>query len=144
MSKKVFVGGLPWAADDSDLEAALSHFGEVEVAKVVLDKETGKSRGFGFVTFVNEDDARGACDTGVIDIEVAGRRRTCKIDMANERPRPQRQERRSYDNKPSRGRRDNQRKRGKWDESDRGRRHKVYDDEFNGGGYNGGGGWSSY
>jgi RNA recognition motif-containing protein len=143
MSKKVFVGGLPWAADDSDLEAALSQFGEVEVAKVVLDKETEKSRGFGFVTFVNEDDARGACDTGVIDIEVAGRRRTCKIDMANERPRPQRQERRN-DNKPSRGRRDNQRKRGKWDESDRGRRHKVYDDEFNGGGYNDGGGWSSH
>lgn len=86
MSKKVFCGGLPWAADDSDLEAALSHFGNIQEAKVVLDRETGKSRGFGFVTFELEEDAASAVRVGEVEMDIDGRRRTVRIDAANERP----------------------------------------------------------
>ena len=57
MSKKLFVGGLPWATTDAGLEEAFARFGEIVQAKVVLDRETGRSRGFGFVTFESEADA---------------------------------------------------------------------------------------
>jgi RNA recognition motif-containing protein len=55
MSKKLFVGGLAWATDDNGLKTAFEEFGTVSDAKVILDRDTGRSRGFGFVTF--EDDA---------------------------------------------------------------------------------------
>ncbi|HEY8379548.1 MAG TPA: hypothetical protein VIK91_23810, partial [Nannocystis sp.] len=54
---KIFVGGLAWATDDESLRAAFEPFGKVSEAIVVKDKETMRSRGFGFVTF--EDDACG-------------------------------------------------------------------------------------
>ncbi|MCA9544251.1 MAG: RNA-binding protein, partial [Myxococcales bacterium] len=49
MSNKLFVGGLAWATDDNSLRNAFESFGEVTEAKVILDRETGRSRGFGFV-----------------------------------------------------------------------------------------------
>ena len=57
MSKKLFVGGLAWATDDSGLRAAFEQYGEVTDAKVITDRETGRSRGFGFVTFEQGADA---------------------------------------------------------------------------------------
>jgi RNA recognition motif-containing protein len=54
MGKKLFVGSLAWATDSSGLQAAFSRFGEIEEAIVISDRETGRSRGFGFVTFVDE------------------------------------------------------------------------------------------
>ena len=54
MSKKLFVGGLSWDTDDSSLRAAFETFGAVTEAKVITDRETGRSRGFGFVTFSDE------------------------------------------------------------------------------------------
>ena len=48
---KMFVGGIPWAASDQDLVACFSPFGELVSASIVKDKMTGRSRGFGFVTF---------------------------------------------------------------------------------------------
>lgn len=51
MSKKLFVGGLSWDTTDSSLQAAFANFGEIVDAKVITDRETGRSRGFGFVTF---------------------------------------------------------------------------------------------
>ncbi len=51
MSKKLFVGGLAWATDDEGLRRAFEQFGEVTDAKVISDRDTGRSRGFGFVTF---------------------------------------------------------------------------------------------
>lgn len=51
---RCFVGGLAWATDDSRLESAFSSFGEVTQSKVISDRETGRSRGFGFVTFADE------------------------------------------------------------------------------------------
>ena len=53
MSKKLFVGGLAWATKDDSLFAAFSQFGEVTEAKVILERDTGRSRGFGFVTFAD-------------------------------------------------------------------------------------------
>ncbi|MFK7926797.1 MAG: RNA recognition motif domain-containing protein, partial [Myxococcota bacterium] len=60
MGNKLFVGGLAWATDDSGLHDAFSRFGEVSEAKVILDRETGRSRGFGFVTYNQEADAQSA------------------------------------------------------------------------------------
>lgn len=62
MSNKLFVGGLAWATDDKGLRDAFAAFGEVTDAKVITDRETGRSRGFGFVTFENANDARTAMD----------------------------------------------------------------------------------
>ncbi|MCB9785241.1 MAG: RNA-binding protein [Deltaproteobacteria bacterium] len=51
--KKLFCGGLSWNTTDDSLREAFEAFGEVTEAKVVLDRETGRSRGFGFVTFTD-------------------------------------------------------------------------------------------
>ena len=82
MSKKLFVGGLSWGTDDEGLHSAFSQFGEVSDAKVILDRETGRSRGFGFVTFENDDDADKAMD-GMNGNELDGR--TVNVNEARER-----------------------------------------------------------
>ncbi|MGW8257135.1 MAG: RNA-binding protein [Thermoguttaceae bacterium] len=55
MGKKLFVGGLSWGTTDEGLHQAFEKFGEIVEAKVITDRETGRSRGFGFVTFANEE-----------------------------------------------------------------------------------------
>jgi RNA recognition motif-containing protein len=60
MGKKLFVGGLSWGTTDDGLHQAFERFGEIVEAKVITDRETGRSRGFGFVTFANDDGAQGA------------------------------------------------------------------------------------
>ena len=60
MAKKLFVGGLSWETTDSDLKKAFSAFGEITEAKVITDRDTGRSRGFGFVTFIRDEDAKTA------------------------------------------------------------------------------------
>ena len=62
MSKKLFVGGLSWGTDDDGLRTAFEKFGEVIEAKVITDRDTGRSRGFGFVTFEEVADADAAID----------------------------------------------------------------------------------
>ncbi len=57
MPNKLYVGNLPWSTDSEALRVAFEAFGEIEEAKVITDRETGRSRGFGFVTYVNDDDA---------------------------------------------------------------------------------------
>lgn len=57
MSKKLFVGGLSWDTNDSSLTTAFERFGRVTEAKVITDRDTGRSRGFGFVTFEAPADA---------------------------------------------------------------------------------------
>lgn len=49
MAKKLYVGNLPWSFTSADLEALFTPFGTVQSAEVVSDRETGRSRGFGFV-----------------------------------------------------------------------------------------------
>ncbi len=60
MSKKLFVGGLSWNTTDDTLRTAFEKFGPVTEAKVINDRETGRSRGFGFVTFESADAAQQA------------------------------------------------------------------------------------
>lgn len=70
MSKKLFVGGLSWDTSDESLRAAFEQFGPVIEAKVILDRDTGRSRGFGFVTMeapADADNAMGALDGAEID-----------------------------------------------------------------------------
>ncbi|KAI3969856.1 hypothetical protein MKX01_038324 [Papaver californicum] len=59
---RCFVGGLAWATDDQALEKAFSTFGEIVESKIINDRETGRSRGFGFVTFANEQAMREAIE----------------------------------------------------------------------------------
>lgn len=61
-SQNLFVGSLAYATTDDSLKAFFEQIGEVERAKVATDRETNRSRGFGFVTFVNEDDNQKAVD----------------------------------------------------------------------------------
>lgn len=60
MSTKLFVGSLPWSINDEALKTAFEPHGKVLSAKVIMNKETGKSRGFGFVEFENESEAQNA------------------------------------------------------------------------------------
>ena len=60
--QNLFVGSLAYATTDDGLKEFFEQIGEVERAKVATDRETGRSRGFGFVTFVNEDDNQKAVD----------------------------------------------------------------------------------
>jgi len=60
MSKKIFVGNLPFKYRGKELRELFSRFGEIEDSTVILDKFTKRSKGFGFVTFVNDADADSA------------------------------------------------------------------------------------
>ena len=83
MPKKLFVGNLSWNTQDEGLYEAFAQFGEVTDAKVIADRTTGRSRGFGFVTFATEeagDDAISAMDGQDLD------GRTIRVNEANERP----------------------------------------------------------
>lgn len=60
MAGKVFVGNLPFSVRNNELREEFSKFGDVEDAVVITDRQTRRSKGFGFVTFVNEEDAKKA------------------------------------------------------------------------------------
>jgi RNA recognition motif-containing protein len=60
MSKKIFVGGLSWNTDNASLRDAFAKFGEIVEATVVMDRETHRSRGFGFVTYNDATAAQNA------------------------------------------------------------------------------------
>jgi cold-inducible RNA-binding protein len=81
-SKKLFVGGLAWATTDEGLRDAFSQFGEVTDAKVVMDRDTGRSRGFGFVTFDDAEAAQAAI-TGMDGQDLDGR--TIRVNEAEDR-----------------------------------------------------------
>ena len=84
MSKKLFVGGLSWDTGDDALLQAFEQFGDVEEAKVINDRETGRSRGFGFVT-ISDDDAGTKAMEAMNGAELDGR--TITVNEAVERPR---------------------------------------------------------
>lgn len=82
MGAKLFVGGLAWATDDQGLADAFSKFGAVREAVVIKDRDTGRSRGFGFVTFEEESAAKEA-EQAMDGQEVDGRR--IRVREAEER-----------------------------------------------------------
>ena len=82
MGNKLFVGGLSWGTDDHGLRAAFEVHGEVSDAKVIQDRDSGRSRGFGFVTFSSEDAAQTAM-AAMNGTELDGR--TLNVNEAQER-----------------------------------------------------------
>ncbi len=83
---KIYVGNLPWSMSSADLEELFAKFGDVRSANVVMDRETGRSRGFGFVE-MNDDGARSAIQE-LNETEVDSRR--IRVSQAKERPRDRR------------------------------------------------------
>lgn len=79
MQNKLFVGGLPWAVDDAELQEVFAPYGEVTSARVVTDKFTGKSRGFGFVEYATDEQAQAAIDA-LNESELGGR--TIHVNVA--------------------------------------------------------------
>ena len=79
---KLFVGNLAWSVDDQALREAFGEYGELDDARVITDRETGRSRGFGFVTFANGDDAQAAM-SAMNGSEVWGRQ--LNVNEARER-----------------------------------------------------------
>lgn len=62
MGKKLYVGNLPYSVDDQALQDAFSSFGSVTSARVITDRETGRSKGFGFVEMDSDDAASQAIE----------------------------------------------------------------------------------
>jgi RNA recognition motif-containing protein len=62
MGKKMFVGGLPYEVDEAKLRELFAPYGKVVGAKVIMDRETGRSKGFGFVEMSTDDEAKAATD----------------------------------------------------------------------------------
>ena len=84
MSKKLFVGGLAWATTDDSLRAAFASFGNIVESKVILERDTGRSRGFGFVSFDNEESAANALEA-MNGKELDGR--AIRVNLADDSPR---------------------------------------------------------
>ncbi len=72
MATKLYFGGLSYDSTDDSLKAACDQFGTVSSAKVIMDRETGRSRGFGFVEMSSDDEAKAVID-GLDGKEVDGR-----------------------------------------------------------------------
>ena len=60
MGKKLYVGNLPYSVRDGDLEQAFGQFGAVTSAKVMMERDTGRSKGFGFVEMGSDEEAQSA------------------------------------------------------------------------------------
>lgn len=83
----IYVGNLAYQTTSSDLEGAFAEFGNVSKATVISDRDTGRSKGFGFVEMPDDGDARSAIDS-LNDQDLGGRR--LKVNEAKpreERPR---------------------------------------------------------
>lgn len=84
---KIYVGNLPWSCTDQELSELFSEAGEVESAAVITDRETGRSRGFGFVE-MNDDAAANKAIAELNGKDMGGR--PLRVNEANERKRPNR------------------------------------------------------
>ena len=58
MGKKLYVGNLPFSASEQDLSAAFAEFGTVDSCKIITDRDTGRSKGFGFVEMSSDAEAQ--------------------------------------------------------------------------------------
>lgn len=78
----IYVGNLAWGTGDDELRNAFEAFGEVSSAKVIMDRETGRSRGFGFVEMSDDNAAKQAID-GMNNKDLGGR--TLRVNEARPR-----------------------------------------------------------
>jgi len=81
----IFVAGLPYDMDDAELREFFEKFGKVNSAKVAMDKETGKSRGFGFVEMPDDTEGREAIE-GLNGISLG--KKPLVVKQAEDRPSP--------------------------------------------------------
>ena len=81
-TNKLFIGGLSWGLDWQEVKDVFKEYGEVSFVKVIKDRETGKSKGFGFVEFSSVEEAV-AAKNAMDGAELDGR--TIKVDFAEER-----------------------------------------------------------
>ena len=88
MGNKLYVGNLPYSVRDSDLEQSFSQFGSVTSAKVMMERDTGRSKGFGFVEMGSDAEAQAAIN-GMNGQSLGGR--SCVVNEARPmEPRPPR------------------------------------------------------
>lgn len=80
---KIFVAGLPYDLDDAELEEIFEKFGKVVSAKVAMDRDTGKSKGFGFVEMPNDAEAKEAIE-GLNDISLG--KKPLIVKQAEDKP----------------------------------------------------------
>ncbi|CAI7606794.1 hypothetical protein N7455_008691 [Penicillium solitum] len=80
---KIYVGNLSWHTSDESLRAAFGEFGNIVDSIVMVDRETGRSRGFGFVTFSSAEEAEAAINA-LNEQDLDGRR--IRVNLANARP----------------------------------------------------------
>lgn len=66
---KLFVGSLPWSVNNDSLRELFAQYGEITDATVITDRDSGRSKGFGFVTFSNEESAQKALEMDGREIE---------------------------------------------------------------------------
>uniref|UniRef100_A0A0D3HC77 RRM domain-containing protein n=1 Tax=Oryza barthii TaxID=65489 RepID=A0A0D3HC77_9ORYZ len=81
-SSKLFIGGISYGTDDQSLKEAFANYGEVIEARVIVDRTTGRSRGFGFVTYTSTDEAAAAI-TGMDGKDLQGR--IVRVSYAHDR-----------------------------------------------------------
>lgn len=87
----IYIGNLPYSTTEDELRDTFSEFGQVDSANIIIDKFSGRSKGFGFVEMPNDDDAEKAIDA-LNDTDLNGR--TIKVNQARPREeRPMRRER---------------------------------------------------
>jgi RNA recognition motif-containing protein len=84
MAKKIYVGNLSYGSTDESLRSLFSAHGQVESVAVITDRDTGRSKGFGFVEMGSDDEARAAI-SALDGAELDGRR--IRVNEANEKPR---------------------------------------------------------
>lgn len=80
---KIFVAGLPYDMDDAELEEFFEKFGTVTSVKIAMDRETGKSKGFGFVEMPNDTEAKEAIE-GLNDISLG--KKPLVVKQAEDKP----------------------------------------------------------
>ena len=83
---KLFVGNMSWSMTEADLHNEFAPFGNIEECRLITDRETGRSRGFGFVTYAEKEQAESAIEA-MNGKEIAGR--NLKVNEAIDRPRRQ-------------------------------------------------------
>jgi cold-inducible RNA-binding protein len=83
MATNIYVGNLPWTTTQDDLYTMFQPFGTVSRAQVIMDRETGRSRGFGFVEMTSEEEANKAIE-GLNNSDYNGRPLTVNIAKPRE------------------------------------------------------------
>lgn len=93
MATKLFVGSLAYSVTDDELEQFFAAVGQVESAKVIIDRETNRSKGFGFVEMSNDDEAKAAIE------QLDGKELNGRAIAVNEARPQENRERRSFNDR---------------------------------------------